>query len=313
MIKTKLYTCEDKTIWEDFLAGAKNAHFFFHRDYMEYHKDRFEDFSLLFYDDKERLLALFPATKHGTTIISHGGLTFGGFLVGQRMSAGLMLNTMEAMKQFLSENGFTELIYKCIPYIYCNYPAEEDRYALFRLDATLVRRDVSAAICLPRRYKYQKGRTWMVNRGKKNGIRVRESKDFDSFMSLENDVLKKYHDTKAVHTGAELSMLAERFPKNIHLYVGELDGKMEAGAVIFENGNVVHTQYLANSDVGRTVGALDCVIDHLIQEVYADRTYFDFGISNEDNGRYLNEGLIAQKEGFGGRAVVHDFYRMILT
>ena len=107
-------------------------------------------------------------------------------------------------------------------------------------------------------------------------------------------------------------MLAERFPDDIKLYIGERDGKMLAGTVIFENGHTVHTQYLANSDEGRQCGALDVVIDYLMREVYADKTYFDFGISNENEGRYLNEGLIAQKEGFGARAVVHDFYRIVL-
>lgn len=125
-----------------------------------------------------------------------------------------------------------------------------------------------------------------------------------------NEILSKYHSTKAVHSAEELKLLAERFPENIKLYTGELDGQILAGAVVFENGDTVHTQYLANSDEGRQVGALDCVIDYLLREVYHDKKYFDFGISNENNGRYLNRGLIAQKEGFGGRAVVHDFYEL---
>lgn len=133
---------------------------------------------------------------------------------------------------------------------------------------------------------------------------------YDEYVKILSDVLKKYHDTTPVHTGAELKMLAERFPENIKLYTGELDGKILAGAVVFENGDTVHTQYLANSDEGRISGALDCVIDYLLNEIYADKKYFDFGISNENAGRYLNRGLIAQKEGFGGRAVVHDFYEL---
>ena len=37
---------------------------------------------------------------------------------------------------------------------------------------------------------------------------------------------------------------------------------------------------------------------------------FDFGISTEQGGRYLNEGLIFQKEGFGARTVVYDTYEL---
>lgn len=309
----KKYTSSDFDTWNSFAANAKNPHFFFQRSYMEYHKDRFEDFSLMFYDEKERLLTLLPATKHRNTIISHGGLTFGSFIVGEHMTAELMLKVMESLKLYMIETGCNELIYKCIPYIYTKYPSEEDRYALFRNNAELVRRDVSTAIFLPDRYEYSHMRKRIIKKGQRYDVKVRESKDFESYIDMMNKVLEERHGTKAVHTGTELGMLADRFPENIHLYIGELEGKMEAGTVIFDNGSVVHTQYLANSDVGRTVGALDCVIDYLIKEVYADRTYFDFGISNEDNGRYLNEGLIAQKEGFGARAVVHDFYRLALT
>ena len=52
------------------------------------------------------------------------------------------------------------------------------------------------------------------------------------------------------------------------------------------------------------------VMDYLINQQYTDKEYFDFGISTEDNGRYLNEGLITQKQEFGGRGVVYDFYEL---
>ena len=34
--------------------------------------------------------------------------------------------------------------------------------------------------------------------------------------------------------------------------------------------------------------------------------YIDFGKSTEGNGSILNEGLISQKEGFGGRTFVYQ-------
>lgn len=302
------YTPEYREQWENFLPLAKNSHFFFFRDYMEYHHDRFEDFSLLALNEKGNVIALLPASRDGDTLISHGGLTFGGFITGEKMTAEGMLELFANTKDFLLSEGISRVIYKCLPSIYAKYPAEEDKYALFINNAQLIRRDVSSAIYLPDRYKYQKGRKWMVSRGKKNGIEVRESKNFKAFMELENSVLQAYHDTAAVHTADEISMLAERFPDNIHLYVGELEEELLAGTIIFENGSVVHTQYMANSDKGREMGALDRVIDYLITDKYAGYKYFDFGISNEQQGRYLNRGLIGQKEGFGGRAVVHDFY-----
>ena len=306
------YTKENKTIWDEFCKAAKNRHFFFQRDYMEYHKDRFIDGSLMFFEEKKGLIACLPASQNGTSYVSHGGLTFGGFVVDNNMTTSLMLECFAVLNNYLAAHGFKEFIYKCMPYIYHRYPADEDLYALFRNKAELIRRDVSTSIYLPTRYKYYKGRKWMVNKGKKSGFVIKNSFDFDGFIALENDVLQRYHDASAVHSASELLLLAERFPDNIRLYTAELNGALMAGTVIFDNGQVVHTQYMANSEAGREIGALDAVIDYLISNVYADRMYFDFGISNEDDGYYLNEGLIRQKEGFGARAVVHDYYRIVL-
>ena len=311
-IRVASYKEEFEKQWDDFVQSAKNKHFFFYRRYMEYHMDRYKDISLIFFDNKDKIVALLPASKHGDSIVTHGGLTFGGVISNEKMSAEIMLEIFEQIEKFCRDNGIKRLIYKCMPYIYYAYPAEEDKYALFVKGAKLIRRDVSSALYLPCKYDYKKLRKRMINKGKNNGIEIKESKNYVSFINLTNSVLSKYHDTSAVHTGEELMLLATRFPRNIHLYVAELNGEMLAGTVVFENGSVAHTQYLANSDKGRNLGALDCLIDDLITNRYANYSYLDFGISNEQQGRYLNAGLISQKEGFGARAVVHDFYEWII-
>lgn len=48
MFEVKRYTPEDKSIWDKYVDKARNATFLFHRDYMDYHADRFRDHSLLF-------------------------------------------------------------------------------------------------------------------------------------------------------------------------------------------------------------------------------------------------------------------------
>ena len=55
---------------------------------------------------------------------------------------------------------------------------------------------------------------------------------------------------------------------------------------------------------------MDLLFHRLIHEVYSSVPYFDMGTSVEEGGRVLNEGLIFQKEGFGGRAVVYDTYEL---
>ncbi|WP_314620309.1 GNAT family N-acetyltransferase [uncultured Selenomonas sp.] len=309
-MRIRSYEQADRELWDDFVRKAKNRHFFFLRDYMEYHKERFEEASVLVFDEKERLLAILPLTKHAETAVSHGGLTFGGFLVGERMSVEAMVDLFGEVCSFLGAHGMTTLLYKCMPWIYHRYPAEEDMSALFVHGARLGRRDGSSTVLLSERYGYRKGRACEVKKGYRSGITLQESHDYAVFIDLLREVLRERHDAVPVHTAKELNLLSGRFPDNIKLYAAQKDGAMLAGTVIFDNGATVHTQYLMNTARGRTTGALDALIDHLLTEVYGDRRYFDFGISNEDGGRYLNRGLAAQKEGFGARAVVHDFYEV---
>ena len=298
--------------WDEFNSKAKNGHFFFYRDYMEYHSDRFHDFSLIIYNDKGNIMALLPASIDGDTVISHGGLTFGEFVCDSKMTAAKMLDIFDNVKQFLKNAGVRIFIYKCMPVIYNKYPSDEALYALFRNNAELYRRDVSFSIYLPDRLPYRYTRKSEVKKGYKHQYSLQESSKYGEYITLLDKILIKYHGTHPVHSVEELRMLAGKFPDNIKLYTAEKNGRIEAGTVIFLQAGVVHTQYLANSDEGRKTGALDCLLDWLITEVYKDKTWFDFGISCEQEGRYLNEGLAAQKEGFGARSVVHDFYRIEL-
>jgi hypothetical protein len=89
-----------------------------------------------------------------------------------------------------------------------------------------------------------------------------------------------------------------------------------AGCLLFVCQNVVHVQYIASGKDGKACGALDWLFARVITEVrkrLPQIRYFDFGISTEHGGLYLNEGLIFQKEGFGGRGVCYDSYRVALS
>ena len=43
-----------------------------------------------------------------------------------------MLEIFEEVNSFLKKNGVAKVVYKAIPYIYADIPAQEDLYALFR-------------------------------------------------------------------------------------------------------------------------------------------------------------------------------------
>ena len=78
IINIERYTAEKAAEWDEFVAKSKNGTFLFDRNYMDYHADRFADFSLMFYNDKHKLCALLPANIDDGTLYSHQGLTYGG-------------------------------------------------------------------------------------------------------------------------------------------------------------------------------------------------------------------------------------------
>ncbi|HEY2972564.1 MAG TPA: GNAT family N-acetyltransferase [Pyrinomonadaceae bacterium] len=313
MVRAVQYEVGQKRAWDEFVDAAKNGVFLFKRDYIEYHADRFPDASLMFFDEDERLVALLPATSNEPDVLSsHAGLTFGGVVSGDSMKAGLMLEVFDALLAHARGAGFTRLIYKAIPHIYHRVPAEEDLYALFRNGAHLFRRDVSSTIDMNERLPFSKGRKWSIKQALKSGVEVAQSFDFETFMAIEERVLGARHGIRPVHTAAELRFLADRFPDQIKLFAASRTGEMLAGVVIYESQRVAHAQYIAATDAGKAAGAVDLVINHLINDYYVGKKFFDFGISTEEGGRQLNAGLVENKQGFGGRAVAYDFYEIEL-
>src|SRR5690349_21312419 len=99
------YQKSDYKIWNDFINHAKNATFLFHRDFMEYHQDRFEDASLLIFED-QKLTAVLPANKAGKSIYSHQGLTYGGLVYSAKLKAENVELILDEVLSFLKENEF---------------------------------------------------------------------------------------------------------------------------------------------------------------------------------------------------------------
>ena len=314
MITIVRYTEDKVNIWNQFNKQSKNALFMFDRNYMDYHKDRFKDHSLLFYDE-DKLLALLPMSEHGDLLISHGGLTYGGFITDTKMKQHTMMDCFEELIKYAKENGFKSIRYKCIPHIYHSQPAEEDRFALFANNSKLDTVDVSTYVNLAAPLKMPKGRKAQISRAKREGVVVEELtelEDFNKFIDLENEVLTERHDVRAVHTGEELKLLHDRFPENIHLFASLKDGNLIAGTVVYEYDQVVHTQYMAANDEARTIGALDLAVSTVINNYKDSKKWLDFGISTEHGKIYLNKGLCSQKEGFGGRTGVYEIWELNL-
>ena len=109
MIYARKYTEEDKMLWDNFLPGTKNSTFLFSRNYMDYHKDRFQDFSVLVFEE-EQLVAMLPANIADNIVYSHQGLTFGGVIVKYQEYAINTIAYFKTILQFLLQQGIEKLV-----------------------------------------------------------------------------------------------------------------------------------------------------------------------------------------------------------
>lgn len=308
-MEIRRYRREDKELWNSFVSKARNATFLFDRNYMDYHADRFDDNSFMFYH-KGKLKAVLPANVAGDTLYSHQGLTYGGLLLDKKATVEDVLECFDSLNSWLRENGISKVVYKALPWIYQQYPSEEDLYALtWKCKAQLISRDISSSIVIDNKLKFAESRKSGIRKALSLNIEVGESNDVDGFWHVLEDNLGNRYNAKPVHTANEMKLLMSHFPNNIRLYVAKMNGEIVGGTLIYVTPQVVHTQYISASVEGKKHGALDLLFDYIINKVYANCRYFDFGKSTEQGGAYLNEPLIFQKEGFGGRGVCYDWYQ----
>ena len=302
------YDASNYTEWNQFVKKSKNGTFLFHRDFMEYHQDRFDDFSLLLYSGK-KLMALLPANIIGNTVYSHRGLTYGGLLLDANTKFRDILKLFQTMLKYFDNKGVDVFELKTIPSIYVKQPNDEILYVMFLLRAKLLKRDSLSVLNLIDKPKISSNRIEGKKRGVKNGLTIKEMDTFDIFW---NEILVKNlqnkHQAQPVHSLDEISFLKVKFSKNIRQFNVYHNDKIVAGTTVFETDKVVHSQYISGNEDKNRLGSLDFLHTYLIENVFKDKMYFDFGTSNVNNGLNINNGLQYWKEGFGARMVTQDFY-----
>ncbi|NNM23358.1 MAG: GNAT family N-acetyltransferase [Flavobacteriaceae bacterium] len=294
--------------WDQFVTNSKNGTFLFQRGFMDYHSDRFEDHSLMVFKGNS-LLALLPANISDSQLHSHQGLSYGGLVLSKKEKLNTTLEIFREVLAFLNKEKIEKLHLKLVPSIYHKVPSDELEYLLFITEATLTRVDVSSVIESASRVKIQSNRMEGVKKAEKNGLEIREEVRFDAFWNeilLSN--LEQRHGAKPTHSLEEIELLAARFPKHIKQFNVFKKNKIVGGATIFETQTACHIQYISGNEEKQQLGSLDFLFEYLITKRFNDKKYFDFGISNENQGRNINKGLLYWKETFGARTISNKHY-----
>lgn len=313
MFEIARYTPEQKATWNQFVSHSKNGTFLFDRNYMDYHSDRFEDYSLMIYR-KGKLYSLLPANRVDDVLYSHQGLTYGGMIMSDKVTVADSVEMFRTVNSYLCGCGFDRVVYKPIPFIYHQHPAQEDLYALFRTtNAKIIGRNVSSTIYQnENKLRFSELRRRGIRKSLNDGVSIIQSDDYEAFWDILNINLLNRYGVLPVHSLDEIRLLHSRFPNNIKLYMAYKGDVPLGGSLLYITKQVVHTQYISASVEGKELGALDLLFDCLINKEYASYPYFDFGQSTESMGTVLNESLIFQKEGFGGRGMCYDIYEYAL-
>ncbi len=308
MFDIRRYTEADKEMWDKYVSNSRNATFLFYRNYMDYHKERFRDHSLMFFKNG-KLYALLPAHIEDTTLYSHFGLTYGGLIMQMSVTIADTVRLFEELNVFLKAEGITRVVYRPIPYIYHQIPSEEDLYAIFwKCRARLMLRNIGTTIFMEKKIKWRKDHQRRLKLALNNGVTVVRDDSISAFWNILEENLKQRFGASPVHSLQEMMLLKSRFPDNIIQYNAYKDGQIIGGITFYITPQVLHGQYSATNETGKQFGAMEAIYEQVMYKDYPEYKYLDFGSSTEDKGAKLNEGLIAHKEGYGGRGVCYDTY-----
>ncbi|MCH4830912.1 FemAB family protein [Flavobacterium covae] len=304
------YNSNYYTIWNQFVKESKSATFLFHRDYMEYHKERFEDFSLMVFDNN-LLVAIFPANRVGATLYSHQGLTYAGFYFLSKLTIDKIEMIIEDVFIFLKENKIKDVLLKSIPGIYISGNQGVDAVLFNRYNCFIFKREMNLIIDYRGFVTISKSKIKHFNKIIKLGLEVREETCLKAFWTqvLEPRLLERYK-TKPVHSLLEIQKLRDLFPSNIIQYSVYFQNEIIAGVTLFISEKGIKSQYGATTILGEKYRALDFLFIQLIKKYQDSFNFFDMGTVTNDSSLGYNIGLLKQKLELGCSIYNFDTYKI---
>ncbi len=308
----RLYQKNDFELWNAFIEKAKNATFLFQRNFMEYHNDRFSDYSLIV-ESENKWTAVLPANVVENQVFSHQGLTYGGLVYDQKTDTEKVRMMWQTITEFLKQERKECLIYKPILSFYSQQSSDEMSYFLFKEKAAIYRKDLNLAIDFTKNWSVSKSKMKHFRRVAALDLEIRQDQNFELFWnSVLVPRLTEKHHTKPVHSLQEIEKLALQFPNNILQYNVYLEEEIVAGITLFHFGNGIKSQYGATTILGEKSRALDFLFINLIEDFKNKVSFFDMGTVTEDNELGYNAGLLKQKEELGCSVYTQDFYKLKL-
>lgn len=318
----EIYKEDDGGKWDFFvLEEALNGTFLQTRRFLSYHPTgRFEDFSIVV-KEKGNLVAVCPACRlvDGEDIVfcSHAGSTYGGLIVSSRICrVEKVVRLIECMENFLHEKGFTRIIYKQTPLLFCRVKRNLLDFCL-KYKGYSERQELNLYVDFA---EYQKDTIKNFSNGKRGHIKQciakgMEFKELESenaikaFYEILTENLRKY-EKSPVHTLEEMLVLRKLLHDETGFFGVYCDGQLAAGCMTFyfKGANCLHTQYSAADSNFNKLSPMSYLIYSLVEHARQKGcASLSWGIATDHNGE-INWNLTTTKESYGSVYDINHIY-----
>ena len=299
-LKVQRYSVKKKKAWDDFVSKAELHSILFYRDFMEYHSDRFVDYSLMVYENK-KLIAIMPANIDENGVIhSHQGLSFGGLLYKKNTSYETIKHSYTNIFNLRFDNNVSKIFINFRPVVY-NESISKEIKLLQSFGGSIYKSYLSMIVDLKKPIKIHKSKLKRFNKQKvRFEFRIELDNNFNLFWSdILIPCLKEKHNSKPVHSIEEIRFLHKLFPKNIIQWNLYFKDELISGVTLFFKEGVVRSQYGATKLGSEKYFSLEFLFIHLMN-YYSQKGFyfFDMGSIPKFEDKYP-KGLIKYKRELG--------------
>lgn len=295
------YSNELEKIWNDFVNSQCFGTIYHTRQFINYHpNDRFIDESILIFDNDE-LICVLPVCKRGEGYFSYSGATYGGPVIHKKYTK---IKYMKLIIEKIFEYYDNKIEFRLANDIYFN----ESSYILYFL--------------LSQKLKVYPELSWYIktdddfienitNKRNKKLLKrfindksitcsfYNNNEDYIEFYKIVTKNLKNNHDSTPTHSLDEFLKVKDLLCDKQRLYLVKQYNDILGGVYVLKTTrNCWYTFYISrNIDFKKD----NCSVSYLMYQISIDAKkenvkYIDYGISTEEKGKLINEGLSDFKE-----------------
>ncbi|HHS51103.1 MAG TPA: GNAT family N-acetyltransferase [candidate division Zixibacteria bacterium] len=314
------YTKDMREKWEAFVPDTNNGTLFHLQNFLEYHPEgRWETRHLVF-EHRGKWVGVLPGAtreRDGKRIhVSHPGASFGGIAVAPTVGIEGAHRMVELWTDWARRNDYEGVEFTRVPTIYHAMPEEHADFALMRMGAFFVKRELTAVLRLgPTEEasfaRFRPEARTSARKAKKLGVTVDFDADIPAFYSILEANLGARHNVKPTHSLDELLDLKRRFPDKIHQMTALADGEPVAGVSLWEvTPRAVIAFYISHRQSAQKLRPLNLLFWEIFRWcIGRGFEWFDFGTYTLN--MEPNFGLARFKEGFGAKGIFRDTLRLV--